>query len=365
MRHIPILFSRYLITQFFIGVGIVFGGMAGLILLIQAIETLRSSVSKDIPLWTLIQMVGLKFPMLAQQVFPFSVLVGTVLTFTRLTRSQELVIARAAGISAWQFLMPAVIASFLLGVGIITMYNPVACAMLSRYEQMESKRILGKASLLSVSSSGLWLRQKEADGGETVIHSLKASSRDGELHNVIIFFFGEKGQFIKRLDAEDAQLEEGAWKLQSVILTTPQENAQRLPSYTLPTSLTLSQIQESFASPDTLSFWELPGFIRTLKAAGFSALRHELHWQQLLATPFMLAGMVLIGALFSLHSPRFRRSGMMMGGSIFAGFLIRFATDFISAVGLSGSIPLALAAWAPVCIILLVGIAFLLHLEDG
>lgn len=365
MKLIPIQFSRYMAVQFLIGFGIVFAGMAGLILLVQSIETLRGTVSKGLPIYVVIQLVLLKFPMVAQQTVPFAILVGTVLTYTRLTRNQELVVARAAGISAWQFLLPAVAASFLLGMFIITVYNPVACAMLSQYERIESKKLLGKSSMLSISSSGLWLRQKEQDGGETIIHSLKASTRDGELHGITIFFFGENAQFIRRVDAETAQLEQGVWKLQKVTLTAPNENAQRLDRYTLPTSLTLSQIQESFASPETLSFWELPGFIETLKAAGFSALRHELHWHMLLTTPFMLAGMVMIGALFSMRLPRFRRTGFMMASSIVAGFVIRFTTDFVSAIGLSGAIPLVLAAWAPVCIILLIGIAFLLHLEDG
>ena len=35
--------------------------------------------------------------------------------------------------------------------------------------------------------------------------------------------------------------------------------------------LTTGQIQDSFASPMTLSFWQLPSFIHTLEKAGFSA----------------------------------------------------------------------------------------------
>ena len=48
-------------------------------------------------------------------------------------------------------------------------------------------------------------------------------------------------------------------------------------AYKLPTTLTPAQIQESFAPPDTLSFWELPGFIRAAQSAGFSAMRYELY----------------------------------------------------------------------------------------
>ena len=36
----------------------------------------------------------------------------------------------------------------------------------------------------------------------------------------------------------------------------------------LPTDLTVARVQESFASPDTLSVWELPGFIALLDRSG-------------------------------------------------------------------------------------------------
>ena len=45
--------------------------------------------------------------------------------------------------------------------------------------------------------------------------------------------------------------------------------------YNLPTTLTVQRIKESFASPETLSFWALPGFIANedgFKAKGVDAI---------------------------------------------------------------------------------------------
>ncbi len=365
MNPIPYLFSRYLIRHFCLSVGIVFGAMAGLIMLIDAVELLRRAVSKDIPLYTLIELIVLKLPMISQKTIPFAVLIGTVLTFSRLSRSQELVIARSSGISVWQFLAPSLFASFILGLLIITVFNPIACAMLSRYETIEDRLFSGRSNIMTVSKSGLWLRQKEADGGETVIHSLRTSSLEGKLSGVILFFFSPEGKFVKRIDAEHALLAHNVWKLDHVTLTSQNENVERVEHYALPTTLTLSQIQESFASPETLSFWVLPNFIATLQDAGFSALRHQLYYRSLLALPFFLCTMVLVGALFSLHIPRLAKTGRLMAGSVLAGFLIYFLNDVVSAFGLSGAIPLSMAAFAPISIIILISLGFLLHLEDG
>ena len=53
-----------------------------------------------------------------------------------------------------------------------------------------------------------------------------------------------------------------------------------------------------------MSFWELPGFIRLLEESGFSTQRHRLHFNVLLARPFLFCAMVLVGATFSLRMQR-------------------------------------------------------------
>ena len=114
-----------------------------------------------------------------------------------------------------------------------------------------------------------------------------------------------------------------------------------------------------------MSFWELPAFIDTLETAGFSALRHRLHWHSLLAAPLLLFAMVLLAASFSLRLTRKGGIGLLMAGGVGAGFILYFLTDVSLALGMSGGIPVILAAWAPALTSTLLGLATLLHLEDG
>jgi lipopolysaccharide export system permease protein len=48
-----------------------------------------------------------------------------------------------------------------------------------------------------------------------------------------------------------------------------------------------------------------------------------------------------------------------------AGFLFYFFNRFTYALGLSSTLPLLLAAWAPTVVAALVSLAYLLHREDG
>jgi lipopolysaccharide export system permease protein len=363
---IPVTLSKYVGKQFLLGVGIVFAVLIGIIMIFDTLEILRRAYSKEVPVRIMLEMTIMKVPTMAEKIAPFAILLGGILSFSRMTRTSELIVARAAGVSAWQFLAPAILISFALGVFITTVFNPLASTMLSRYEQIEAKYLHGSTSMLSVSSTGLWLRQKNIQNdGKTVIHSLRVVHENMELFDVTVFMFGPQNKFVQRIDAPSAKLEKGYWYIKDAILTVPGQPAAPKTDYKLKTTLSAEQIQESFASPETMSFWELPGFIDNLRKAGFSALRHSLHWHKVLVTPFFLSAMVFFAAAFSLRPPRQGKTGALMSGGIMSGFLIYFLSDLVSAIGLSGSIPVVMAAWFPVGISILLGAVLMLHLEDG
>jgi Predicted permeases len=85
----------------------------------------------------------------------------------------------------------------------------------------------------------------------------------------------------------------------------------------------------------------------------------------MLALPLLLVGMVFIGATFSLRTPRRGKIMLMVAAGIFSGFIIYFLSDLVHAMGLSGGLPLVVAAWVPPIATLLTGIWMMLHLEHG
>ena len=90
----------------------------------------------------ILQMSLLKVPFLGQQAFPFAVLFGSMIAFLRMTRSSELVVARASGVSAWQFLVPVLAVSLILGIVQIGALNPLASALFSKYNRNIFKMFL-------------------------------------------------------------------------------------------------------------------------------------------------------------------------------------------------------------------------------
>ncbi len=358
--------SAYIGRQFFGWFCSVYGAMLSISFLIDYIELLRRGAARSgVTLAVLLEMAALKLPHTAQEVMPFAVLFGTMLAFWRLTRNNELVVARAAGVSVWQFLTPAVLVALLVGIIAVTVFNPAASQMEATYEQLDARYLKQNSEQLSLSNSGLWLRQSEPGGGQIVIHGDKLVAPELLLGQVSLFFFNSAHQFTSRIEANSARLHDGFWIVDGGKRWETSDQSQPVPELRLPTKFTSQRIEESLASPDTMSFWSLPGFISLLEQSGFSAQRHRLQFNILLARPFLFCAMVLVAATFSLRMQRRGGATAMIVGGVGAGFFLYFVSNVVFALGLSAKLPVLLAAWTPTGISLIFGVSLLLHLEDG
>jgi lipopolysaccharide export system permease protein len=342
-----------------------------LVLLVDLVEILRRAGNGRATFAEALGLAALHSLPAALTTFPFVFMLAALASFLRLARSSELVVTRASGVSVWRLLAPAVLCAAFLGVFAFAIVNPLAAAMLQRFERLEARYLKGQESLLSLSREGLWLRQAGPEG-QTVIRARSTDSAGTELRGVSFFEFGRQNELRARTEAERAILEPGAWRLEGVTAWRfdPADAAappvlSNAATAELATDLTSDRILDSFASPAAISFWDLPGIIATLRASGFSATRHVLHLQSELTRPLFFAAMVLIGAAFSMRHIRFGGVAWMLLGATLTGFSLFFLSDIAQALGASGAIPTLVAAWVPPTAAALLAMGLLLHLEDG
>lgn len=359
-------FSAYIGRHFLIWCGVVFGAMLAITFMLDYLELIRRGGAKaEATLIVLLEMAALKLPHMAQEVMPFAILFGTMMAFWRLTRSNELIIARASGVSVWQFLMPAILSALLIGVVAVTVFNPVASVMQASYETLEGRILRGTPNQFAISRGGFWLREVDKGGNHVMVHAERTGQGEVVLENATFFFFRGPDQFSARADAREARLEDGRWAAVGGWYWDQKDGSRPFESMDIPTALTAREIRDSLASPETMSFWKLPGYIRLLEDSGFSAQRHKLYFNGLLARPFLLAALVMIAATFSLRMQRRGGATAMIAAGVATGFSLYFLSDVIFALGISAKVPIGLAAWTPAGICLLIGTALLLHLEDG
>lgn len=372
----------FYVARRFLAIGAsTFLAVFALVVVVDLVELLRANEGGRADFATLLGMAMMRAPSVTITAAPFTVLLAAMTCFAWFARTSELVVTRAAGVSVWVMLAPALVVALCMGAVSFAVYNPVAAALAARFEALEEQYFGRSSSSLSVGSGGIWLRQGD-DSGQTVIRARRASEQVDRLWRVSVFTFGPDGRFEERIDARRAVLEPGAWRLYGALrwrldgdlasTTAPQPLAfagetrpEAFDQLTVPTRLTRQQILESFAPPRTIAFWELPAFIAVLEDSGFSSARHRLHWHSLLAAPATFFAMVLFGAAFSMRHARFGGLGVMGLGCVLTGFAYFFLSDVAGALGASGAVPVALAAWGPPLAAVLTAVGLLLHLEDG
>lgn len=361
----PLTISLYIGRRFIAALGMGLAVCAALVFLVDMLESLPRFAGNG-GFGIALSIAFLRLPIFIQSFLPFAVLFGGIICFSRLTRTRELIAARNAGVSAWQFLTPAFFIAVMAGALFVTLLSPVASAMKSKSEQISEKYVASPLSKLSVSKSGLWLRQQDNElGGETLIHAARVSQTSSTLYDVVVFRFAAGDKFVSRIDAKTAKLAGGKLVMTGALVNSRGKQAMRDDIYEFPTNLSLEQIQDSFGDPENLSFWELSGFIKTLEEAGFSALRHRLYFHTMLSMPVMLASMVLIAAVFSLKYSRKPRTGLLIASGVFTGFVFYFISRIVASLAIAGTLPITLAAWIPSGVLILAGTALLLHMEDG
>lgn len=372
MRLSPTL-SLYLVRRFMFSIFSIFLAVMVLVYLVDLGELIRRSSSKEgVGLGVVAMMAAYKLPGMAERLFPFAILFGSMAAFLNLSRRQELVVARAAGVSAWQFIIPGFGAVFVLGLISVTVYNPWAANLNGRYEVLNAEILKGRSGgILKNSKSGLWLRQANS-GGAAVIRASKGANRGLELFDVLVIEFDREERFSARVEAERAVLVDkqdgsdgGIWRLENAWVTLENSPPQFKPVYDIETFLSRTQIAEALASPTAISFWDLPKFIEISEKAGLSAQRYRVHFQFLLAQPFLLSSMVLVAATFSLRIFRMGNITRMVIFGILTGFALFLANYVSRALGGGGSLPAVIAAWWPAVITMLASLTVLFFQEDG
>jgi lipopolysaccharide export system permease protein len=356
---------RYLAMQFLINVAGTYALFLALALSIDIVNLLERTAGHNVASSVAIGMAILQLPDLGQKFLPFAILLGGVLTFIRLSRSRELVATRAAGVSAWDFLLPPLTVAVFIGVFAVTLFTPISAKMFSEFAELEARYVKGQESQLSVSINGLWLRQGDRDQ-QSVIHALRVARQGEDLQDVLVFLYGPDDRFLGRIDAQSAQLQDHSWIMKNAWVSDISGKAPvHHDSYTLATTLTPEQIVESSQSPDTLSFWDLPNYIRAAQAAGFSAVKYQLYLYTLYALPALFAAMVFMAASFSLQLGREGGMPRMILLSAAAGFGVYFFQDLTTVLGTAGAVPILLAATAPALASILIGMTLVFSQEDG
>jgi lipopolysaccharide export system permease protein len=357
--------GRYFAGRFVVSALGVFAGIFVLLVLVDYIEMVRKTSGLVSASAVMVAETSLfRVPQLLEKMMPFCVLIGAMTCYLALSRRLELVVARAAGVSAWQFIAPALASAILLGILATVAYNPMSANLRETSKQMEAELFGSTPGGGIQDASGFWINQVNADGS-VIINAARSEQQGVRLTGLTLFRFDTASQFKERIEAREATLEDGFWlfkTLRRYSLDSPPVDQDR---FELATSLTPAQVRNSFSTPETVSFWQLPSYIRSSESSGFATAGYRLQYHKLLAQPFLLAAMVMLAASVSLRFFRMGGVQKMVLSGVGAGFLLYVLSKVTEDLSKAELMHPIAAAWLPVFVGGLTGFLALLYQEDG
>jgi lipopolysaccharide export system permease protein len=380
--------QRYIFRECVASLVLTLGIILLAIILVDVVEQMRTIGDRtQIGIDVAFSLTMMKTPGLILETLPFAMLVGSILTYSQLSRRSEIPAIRASGVSAWRFLGPVMVLSVAVGILMITVLDPLATRLSQDFEATRA-RLLGNTA---PTNEGVWLSQGDLEAGasnqdeeatptglaqpasnqQAIIHGRRVVGRGQALENVTFWYFrpGPGGpsdrEFTHRIDAKRAELTPGFWQLTSVVENRVGGELQRSESLALPTNLQGDTLLSRFASSRTIAFWELPSFIQAGSAAGMDVSDYVLKYNTLLATPVFMLAMALIGAVVCLRLARAGGLSRLVGAGSLAGFVLYFTTRLASGMSASGATPPEAAAWCPPLFALFAVLTLLAHIEDG
>jgi lipopolysaccharide export system permease protein len=326
-------------------------------LLSESSKILEVAGNGEHQLW---QYVSLRLPQLISFAFPFSFLLGTLITFATLNQNSEVISMKAAGLSAHQIIAPLIITSVALA-GISFAFNEFVVTKstrtLSAWEDNDYRPLPPEKRV----KSNVWL----LDGEDMVRARLVAGRGKATRLFRITIYDRENGAVGRIIDADQAVQAGDAWRLTGVRVYDSGMNLQRR----LPEMMALQGVEPgrftiAKVDPETLNFFALRKTVEQLKLAGRNTSAAESALWHKLSSPLSTLLMPLLGAVAAFG---LARSGKVLLRAVIGmalGFSYFVADNFGLAMGNVGAYPPLLAAWAPFLLFLLVGETVLIRSEE-
>ena len=287
-------------------------------------------------------------------VLPIAALVATLVTIGLLTKTSELTVMKACGISLYRAALPIFLSS-LVWSGVLFGMSETILARANREAEALNREI--RSGVPRSRTMDVLNRKWIVAPDGSIYHYLFFEPEQDELGSLSIYAFGDQPwQLAKRTFARQAAFSPtDGWVGHDVwtrdFATPAPQSGESIP-YTSQPQLALPSLEppDYFETerPDAelMSFAELKAHIAELSASGFDVVRLVVELHRKVSFPFVTLILTLIAIPFAVTTgPRGALYGVGVG--IALAFTYWITINIFAAIGSAGLLAPVLAAWAP------------------
>ena len=314
----------------------------------------------DVGLYIPITLSLLYVPSLLYNMFPFIILLSGIWFFLKIRKTDETTAINVSGMSNFSIILIPSILVILLGIFFITSINPITSVLVTKYETIKGNYERDKEYLAAITENGIFIKEKNLDKNNII----KSSYLENEnLINVTIYEFDKNNDFVRRIEAESANISSLKWSLKNVRIVDVDGKviSKNIKGFSYISMYDVKKIKSLYSNLDTISFWNIKNEINLLKERGYSTKEMDAKLQRSYAFPFFLLSMILLSSVFTLGIKFKENNWTYVFIAIIASVLIYFFNDFSAVLGKTEKLPIEVAVWMPIAIIFIFSSVGIIH----
>jgi lipopolysaccharide export system permease protein len=329
-----------------------------LIVAVSLVESAGNLAASDSGLAAALLLVGFNSIRYGFQLLPIACFVGALVAGTVLARSGELLAAQAGGVSALK------LAGVFLFVVVVAAGGGAACGevlvpvAVERGERVLTEQLKSRSDLSNFYNRRLhWFRE-----GDLLLY-VGGLDRERRLVAQPIVYRFQDGLIAEVIEAEVMRHDGNTWLLEKARLRAAEtahiEEAEVMP---LELRATPSDLLDTIGDPRQMGAPEVRALVERRTKAGFDTTSHRIELHNRYALPLSAIWMFLVVAPWALHPERRRSLAVALGGGVGIIAMLLGVTHVFRALALGHKIPVALGAWGPGLVsLLLMPISFWLY----
>ncbi len=342
-KYVARLFSRILVLAFF--------GMLGIFYISTFIDLSDKLFKGQTTLGMLAQYFYYATPQFVFFIIPLSVLISAMVTIGLLTKSSELVVMKACGLSLYRVSAPLLVLGVVGSMVMFLLQDSVLAYTNRRAESLRHVIRGGSPKTFDVVNRK-WLVSRDGD----IYNYLFYDPRAYELNGLSVFRFtpasgpsvaGRTYVSHARYVPNDGG---GVWRGSEGWAREFAVDGTTRAFATFPGRALSLEPPDYFATEtpdaDLMSYVQLRGYIQDLRAGGVNVTPHRVQLHRKLAFPLVTLIMTLIAVPFATTTGR---RGALYGVAVGIVLAVTYwiMTNAFGALGSAGALPAVLAAWAP------------------
>jgi LPS export ABC transporter permease LptG/LPS export ABC transporter permease LptF len=350
----PGILDRYIVTTHLRIQALTFVSLLGVFYISEFIDLSDRLFRGTASAGLLLRYFALETPQLVYYILPISVLLATLVTVGVLTRSSELVVMRACGVSLYRAALPLLAVAAVSSVLMFGLEEYVLASTNRRASDLDHQIRFGSARAVAMLG-----RQWTAARNGDIYHYQFFDPGHGELRNFWRYEFSRQDWRIARITyAEVARVAPASTDANSALATWTCRRGWvrsispdgRADYSAFSTASIAMEPADYFGTepPDAsaMTFSELRGYIDSMRGAGLDVLPQLVDLYRKAAFPLVTIVMTLLAVPFAVMTGR---RGALYGIGVGIVFAIVYwtASNVFGAVGAAGLLAPALAAWAP------------------